>query len=407
MGTGHVRSIEVSVGTGGSDFAGGDDRAIQAAIEYVAARGGGTVRVRPGVYELHNTVRMRSGVALIGAGEDTLLRKAPSATVPLTEDTDWYESRVTVADPSPFRVGGGVVLQAKCPHGGLGQVSVHTILAIEGTTLWLDNMARGPERPAHLGNFWVGHDAHASTCFSPLAGNWVADVTVADLRIDGNRAESGCLNGNYCAALFFQDCERVTIRNVHAGNTESDGLSFQVTHDLVVEGCTFEDCALGLHPGSGAQRPIMRGNTVRRCRSGLFWCWGVRDGLAEDNLIEDCAAGISIGHRDTDNVMRGNTIRRCAEHGLLFRGELAHQAAHRNTVEDNRIEDIGTPEVPGVGIDLVAPVTDTILRRNRIVCTRDGLMRAGIRIGREVGALAMGCNEVIGIPVAVEDLRSA
>lgn len=399
------RTITVSVGPASGDFVGTDDRTIQAAIETVAALGGGTVRVLPGVYRLHNSVRLRSGVALVGSGDDTVLRKEPSAEVPLIEDTDWYECRVTVADSSPFRVGGGVVLQARCPHGGLDQVSIHTILAIEGNTLWLDAMARGVEGRAHLGNFWVGYDARASTSFSPVVGYRVHDIALADLRIDGNRPQSECLNGNYAAAIFLQDCERVTVRNVRAGNTRSDGLSFQVVHDLTVEGCTFEDCAQGIHPGSGAQRPVIRGNRVRRCETGLFWCWGVRHGLAEGNTIEDCNVGISIGHRDTDNVMRGNTVRHCASAGLLFRDDPERQAAHRNVVDENLFEDIGAPDAPGCGIDIAGPVQGAVLRGNRIVSTRPAGMAAGIRIGAQAGDTTLERNEVIGIDPAIDDRR--
>jgi hypothetical protein len=279
-------------------------------------------------------------------------------------------------------------------------------VAIDGKTLWLDNMARGADRPAHLGNFWVGHDARASTRFSPVVGYGVSDVTVADLRIDGNREQSGCLDGNYAACLFLQDCERVTVRNVWAGNTESDGLSFQVTHDLTVEGCVFEQCERGIHPGSGAQRPRILGNRVRRCAVGLFWCWGVRHGLAEGNTIEECAVGVSIGHRDTDNSMRRNTVRCCTESGLLFRDDPERQAAHRNLVEENRIEDIGAPDRPGYGIDLAGPVANVRLRANRIVCTRPGLMAAGIRIGPNVRDVELVANAIEGIGEAIDDRRN-
>ena len=49
----------------------------------------------------------------------------------------------------------------------------------------------------------------------------------------------------------------------------------------------------------------MRNNTLERNGIGIFWCWGVKYGLAEDNKIHDNRNyGISIGHNDTDNVMR-------------------------------------------------------------------------------------------------------
>lgn len=397
----------VTVGPADADFIGSDDLAIQAAIEYVAAHGCGTVRVGPGTYRLGNSVRLRSHVRLIGAGCDTVLLKEPSVTVPLVEDTDWYDSRVVVSDASGFRVGGGVLLDGKCPHSGMQQITIHTILAVEGNVLQLQTQARGGDHPAHIGNFWVDCGATASTLFSLVTGNWVEEVEVAHLRVDGNRAESAHLHGNYAGALYFQDSRRIHIHDVEVGNIESDALSFQIAHDLIVENSLFHDSIQGIHAGSGAQRPIMRGNIIRNTTShGLVWCWGVRDGLAEGNIIEDCGSGISIGHRDTDNIMRGNILRRCVT-GLVYRDDPPARAAHSNLVEANVFEDIGTPEAPAFAIDMAAPVCGNILRGNVITCTSEGLMAGGIRIGPAVQSVTLEDNVFQGLAVEVEDLRSS
>ena len=401
-------NMKVTVGHANADFNGADDLTIQAAIEYVTARGGGTVELKAGTYRLNNSVRLRSGISLVGAGPDTVLMKEPSVTVPLIEESDWYEARVTVADVSAFRVGGGVLITGQCPHTGQDQHNIHTILAIEGNTLHLDNRKQAAEHPVHLGNFWLTHAPAASTLFSLVTANWVTDIRVADLRVDGNRGKSAPLNGNYAAALFFQDCERVLIHNVQSGNIESDALSFQIVHDLTVENSVFHDAIQGVHPGSGSQRPIIRHNTIRRCtRHGLSWCWGVKHGLAEGNTIEDCPTGISIGHRDTDNVMRGNIVRRCSEGGLVYRDDPPARAAHNNLIADNLFEDIGTLEKPGYGIDMSGPVSGNVLRGNRIRCTRAGLMKAGIRIGPNVAGVVLERNVVEGIARDVEDLRAS
>lgn len=394
----------VNVG-GGADLPGASDSAIQAAIELVAARGGGVVQLAAGLYELTNSVRLRSGVHLCGSGPETVLRKCPSATVAIVEDTDWYERRVTVADVAPFRVGGGVTLQSTCPHYGCPQISIHTILAIEGHTLHLDNMARGLGDPPHYGNFWVGYNPTASTVFSPVTANWATEFGVSDLTIDGNRGESDCLNGNYCAALYFQDCSRVTVERVKAGNIRSDGISFQVVHDLAVRDCLFEDCVQGIHPGSGSQRPVIQRNTVRRAEVGLFWCWGVKHGLAEGNTFEECRLGMSIGHRDTHNTMRGNTMLRCSEAGLLFRVDPRHQAADHNLVEGNRFEDCGSADGPGVGIDIAGPVTGIDLRDNRFAESEFGVMPTGIRICAEAGEVRMDGNGATDGIQLVDDRR--
>jgi hypothetical protein len=312
---------------------------------------------------------------------------------------------VTVADASPFSVGGGIMLRGKSPHCEWDQVHIFSVLRIEGNDLFLDAPARGADGPAHVGNFWLDRSATASNLYSLVTGNWISNVRIANLRIDGNRAECAALDGNYGAALYFQDCERMHVEGLDVGNIESDGLSFQVVHDMTVENCSFHDCCQGIHPGSGSQRPVIRGNTIRNCsRHGLSWCWGVKHGIAEGNTIEDCPIATSIGHRDTDNIMRGNVFRRCGE-GLVYRDDTPERAAHNNLVEGNLFEDIGNGQEPGYAVNMDGPVTGNVLRQNRFVCTRPGLVRAAVRIGPKVGEVTLEGNSLEGIDVETEDLR--
>ena len=159
-------------------------------------------------------------------------------------------------------------------------------------------------------------------------------VSAADQRTHGGRRDrepdarrqphnNENLNGNYGGCIFLQDCNRYTIRNVEARNYNGDGISFQVCHDVVVENCHSHDNAdLGVHPGSGSQRPRILNNRLERNGLGLFWCWGVKYGLAEGNTIDgNLNYGISIGHCDTDNVMRKNRITSSGKIGILFRDE--------------------------------------------------------------------------------------
>ena len=391
------RLPHVTVGPASAQFTGETDLAVQAAVDYVAARGGGTVELLPGTYCVRNSIRLRSSVSLVGAGEKSILLKAPSVTVPLAEDVDWYQWCVTVEDPTGFTVGSGLVLQGKCPHSGRSRQTKHTVTVVDGNTLWLDSQPRE--------NFWIGHEAEAATVFPMVTADWVQDIAVANLVIDGDRERNAYLNGNYGGGMFFQDCERVRVEHVQARNVHSDALSFQIVHDLTVENCRFENCITAIHPGSGSQRPVIRGNEGLDCGTGLGWCWGVKHGVAEGNTFERCKTGISIGHRDTDNVMRGNTVRGCTEKGFHVRPDPRHQAAHRNLVEDNLFEDIGSQEAPAHAIDVDGPVDGMVLRKNRVVCTRPGLTATGLRIGPEVTNLTLDANSFEGVPVEVQDER--
>src|SRR5215475_14537997 len=53
--------LTISVGPRKADLIGATDRVLQAAVDYVARLGGGTVRGLPGTYQLRNSVFLRSG----------------------------------------------------------------------------------------------------------------------------------------------------------------------------------------------------------------------------------------------------------------------------------------------------------------------------------------------------------
>jgi hypothetical protein len=129
------------------------------------------------------------------------------------------------------------------------------------------------------------------------------------------------------------------VRNYHG-----DGISFQVSHHVTVEDCVSENhSALGIHPGSGSQNPVLRRNrSAGNGTDGLFVCWRVKNGLFERNEIRgNGRAGISIGHKDTDNLFRDNTVAGNGAAGVLFRREAEPMGAHRNVFENNRILDNG------------------------------------------------------------------
>ena len=207
-----------------------------------------------------------------------------------------------------------------------------------------------------------------SSLFPLLTSEHTADVVIENLTLDGNRGNNENLNGNYGGCIFLQDCNRYTIRNVEARNYNGDGISFQVCHDVVVENCHSHDNAdLGVHPGSGSQRPLIRNNRLERNDLGLFWCWGVKYGLAEGNTIDgNRSYGVSIGHCDTDNVMRKNRITSSGKVGILFRDESRGRDfwANRNLIEDNIILDSG--DASGVAIDIRGKTHDIRIVSNEI-----------------------------------------
>src|ERR1044071_834714 len=63
----------ITVGPKKADLVGTTDRVIQAAVDYVARKGGGTVHVQPGTYRMRDSVFLQSRGRILGSGPDSVL----------------------------------------------------------------------------------------------------------------------------------------------------------------------------------------------------------------------------------------------------------------------------------------------------------------------------------------------
>ena len=381
--------ITVTVGHEGGDINGTGHIALQAAVDYVAGKGGGTVRILPGIYRLRNAVYLQSGIRLIGSGADTILIKEPSVMTPLSLDSDWYDQEITLTDATGFKVGDGICLRSKDAKTGVETILKRTLVARTGNRFKLNKALRE--------NIWQLNGATVSTLFPILSGEFVEEATIEDLTLDGNREHNAHLDGNHAGCIFLQDCNRITIRGVTAKNYNGDGISWQICHDVLVENCVSENNeGLGLHPGSGSQRPIIRNNQLKGNGIGLFFCWGVKYGLAEGNQIVGNRVGISIGHRDTDNLITGNTIIGSEAQGVLFRPERGPSfAGHRNRIERNILRDNGPED--GTAIEIQGGTRSIQIVGNEIIETRGAAQRVAIRQGPETKDIEVIDNQISGL----------
>jgi hypothetical protein len=381
--------LTVTVGPDeGAAIRGGTDKALQAAVEYVARFGGGTVEVLPGTYKLRNSIFLASRIRLIGHGGKTVLIKEPSVTTTLAGDSDWFDQEVTLSDGKGFELGDGICLRTKDPKTGVQEVLKRTLVGRTGNRFKLDKALRK--------NVWRYNQGSVATLFPILSGELIEDVAIENLVLDGNRANNAELDGNYAGCIFLQDCNRISIRGVHARNYHGDGISWQICHDVLVENCISEGhSGLGLHPGSGSQRPIIRDNVLRNNSIGIFFCWGVRYGIAEGNKIEGNRVGVSIGHHDTDNLVTKNTISDSGEAGILFRPERgADFAGHRNRIEANILRNNGGDKA--AAIDVQGGTESIRITRNTIEETRGTAERTAVKVGPETKDITIQDNTIRG-----------
>ncbi|MBX7258057.1 MAG: right-handed parallel beta-helix repeat-containing protein [Candidatus Hydrogenedentes bacterium] len=390
--------LTITVGPKDADLVGASEKVIQAAVDYMARAGGGTVRILPGTYRLRNAVYLPSNIRILGSGLDSILVKEPSVETALAEDSDWYDQEITLKDATGFAVGDGVCIRATNPNDGGAIVIKRTLVARDGNRFKLDKGLRD--------NLWTDSKPTVQTLFPLLTAEYASGIAIEDIALDGNREKNANLDGNYAGCIWMQDCSNLVFRSVTARNYNGDGISFQICHDVVVEKCHSHDNAgLGVHPGSGSQRPILRNNTFERNNIGIFFCWGAKYGLAEKNVIQDNDCGISIGHRDNENLVRDNDVLRSKTVGLLFRPERGEGfTATGNRFERNRILDSGGDD--GIGVDIQGVTAGNTLSNNEIRETRAPASRIGVRVGKDAGENQLVDNMIEGFSTAVQDLRA-
>jgi polygalacturonase len=391
---------KITVGQRDADIVGADNRALQAAVDYIAGLGGGVVEIGSGEFIMYDSLHLRSFVTVRGTPGKTILRKAKAASSPLALDGDYGEEQVTVVNPDGFKAGYGVAIWDS-QSGGF-HTTVARITGQNGNTFAID-------MPLNA-DCMVANKAQAATVFPVVSGYHLEGARVENLTIEGNKDENVPLNGCRGAGIFLYRGFGTVIANCVVRNYPGDGVSFQQSNDVRVEGCLSEDNAgLGIHPGSGSQRPVVRECIARgNGEDGLFLCWRVRHGLFEKNVFENNGRfGISIGHKDTDNLLQNNQVRANQEDGVFFRNETVGMAGHRNRVENNLIENNGV-KGEAAGIRVRGETKDLVFRNNIIRDTRPPEARkqaVGIRIEEQAGAVVLEGNQ-IEARTQVEDRRS-
>jgi parallel beta-helix repeat protein len=392
---------KISVGRAGADLIGADNRAIQAAVDYVAGLGGGVVEVGEGEYLMRDSLHLRSNVTVRGVKGKTVLKKAEAAISRMVLDGDFGEQQVTVERPDGFDVGAGVAIWDD--NAGGFHTTVARITGRRGDTFSIDAPL--------MADCMVANHATAATVFPVVSGANITGAGVEDLVVEGNKGANPLLNGCRGAGIYLYRAFGTVIKGCVVRDYHGDGISFQQSNDVTVVDCVSEGNAqLGLHPGSGSQRPVVRDCLARgNGTDGLFLCWRVRHGVFEDNILEGNGQfGISIGHKDSDNLLRGNRVARNGEDGVFFRNESAAMSPHRNRLEGNIIEDNGRK--PGTaGVRVRGEPSGLVFEGNVIRDTRsesDRTQTVGILVEEQVGPIQIGSNR-IEAGTAVDDRRTS
>ena len=382
--------IHISVGIKEATIVGSDHRALQAAVDYAAALGGGTIHIQPGIYQMGDSLHLRSNLKLIGNSEHTILQKGSGTISTLATDGDYGEEQVSLKDPTGFEVGSGISVRDDA-SGGF-HTTTATIIA------QLDENTFGINKPLQA-DCMVFRNAIAKNAFPIISAYYAENVEIEGLTIDGNRSINPPLNGCRGAGIFFYHVNNSQISDCVVHDYNGDGYSFQQSNDIVIENCqSHHNSNLGFHPGSGSQRPVIRNNTAYKNEGdGLFLCWRVRHGIFEGNeLRSNGQYGISIGHKDSDNLLIDNLVLSNASHGIYFRNEPEYTGGHRNCLKSNEIYNNGTRE-NGNGITIDGETNDVRIFNNRIGNKAEygyATQRVGIVVGQKAKRVEISENEI-------------
>jgi polygalacturonase len=380
----HARpAVRITVGVRDADIVGRDNRALQAAVDYVGSLGGGVVEIGPGEYLMRDSLHLRSRVTVRGAGPQTILKKDREFRSNLAADGDFGEAAITVQKSEGFEIGRGVYVGSKTMRGFHGACA--TVLNSKANYFTLSRSLNG--------DCTMSDSGFAATVYPVISGYNLEDARVENLAIDGNRSENPSkIDGCRTAGIFFYRGDNSVIANCVVKDYSGDGISFQQSNDVQVRDCVVERCGgFGLHPGSGSQRPkVVNCRAVANGDDGFYFCWRVRGGVAEGNWLEGNGGyGMSIGHKDSDNFVRMNTIIGNARGGVFWRSESEPMAAHRITFEKNIVRDN-----QGCGLFVDGATDGTIIRQNTIEDSGSGKQKTGIRLGKNAGQVVLEDNSL-------------
>ncbi len=376
--------------SGPADVVGSDSESLQKAANLL--RPGDVLSIGAGTYAMENSLFVPSGVTVRGVPGKTILRKARGVESPLTDDADYGDTFLAVAEPEKFHPGMGVAIVDDTLKTGW-DISVTSIASIKPPYVIVNPMTvRDYDRRQR-------HARMVST-FPILCAINAANVVLEDLIVDGNRTENDYIDGCRGGAIYMYRVRNVTIRRCTARNYNGDGISFQISDGVhVIDSESYGHAGYGIHPGTGSVSSL-----VKDCRMhdngdiGLFLCWRVRHGRFENNVIENNGHyGISIGHKDTDNEFVGNTIAYNGLSGVYFRKETAENSGSRNVFRNNKVVDNGNAH-EGYGFYIEPHATDLVIEGNQIADTRanNRTQRYGIYKAPGAGPVQASNNSMSG-----------
>jgi parallel beta-helix repeat protein len=379
----------ITVGGQDADISGFTSDAIQIALDAVKSRGGGVVKLNPGVYKIIGPVRLPDNSSLIGSGKATILQKCDGFKTSFIIDADWGMLKAVVKDVTGFRKGMGIELYDD-QHNQGWDVTTAKITDIKDNVIYFDNNTNY--------DYLASLNGTVTNGCSIIEAVGVENVKIADLVVEGNKSKNEYINGCRGGGIYIHKSKNCLVENVKVNEFNGDSFSWQIDENITVKGCEASNGdGLGFHPGTGSDHPIVE-NCVshNNKQDGIFLCWRVQNGIFRNNTVyANGENGISIGHKDTDNIFDNNHVYENGYQGVFFREETEQNSGHRNTFTNNTIENNGvTKEASGFYIG--GETHDIKIANNTIRSTGKGNQTTAILVGKSSTKITVSDNKISG-----------
>lgn len=379
----------ITVGGPEADIPGFTSGAIQLALDALKTRGGGIVKLNPGVYDIIGPVRLSDNTSLTGAGKSTVLRKCDGFKTSFIVDADWGMLKAVVKDASGFKKGMGIQLFDE-KHSDGWDVTTAKITDIKDNVIYFDNNT--------FCDYLASLNGTVTNGCSIVEAVGIQNAKIANLVVEGNKTKNDYINGCRGGGIYIHKSKNCLVENVVVNEFNGDSFSWQITENITIKGCEVSNGnGLGFHPGTGSDHSIVENCISHNNKGdGIFLCWRVQNGIFRNNTVySNGDNGISIGHKDTDNIFENNHVYENGNQGVLFREETEQNSGHRNTFTNNTIENNGvTKEASGFYIG--GETHDIKIANNTIRSTGKGNQTTAILVGKKSSKITATENKISG-----------
>lgn len=282
----------------GKVYVGRTHTAIQAAVNYVAANGGGTVFVEAGTYTCTAPVSLPSNLELAGEGDATVLRSGSAGSLTSSNKTNVFVHDLLV-DGSASASTASYGMTFTGAGTGADNRKEGNELSLLGSSVLSDYGFR-VEDCTILGH--AGYGIYAENCFH--------SQIVRNIFEEG--LEYAIYTNGFRACVIEENFVMGGTKGIYGSSIEELKISGNVLQQL---SRTSENAIMLVAP----DRVSISGNQIRNCRGTGVRLLNATHTLVSSNVIDNNAGnGISLSGPSAANTISGNVLTSNQGHQLLL-----------------------------------------------------------------------------------------